>query len=93
MGQDSLVSQILLFFFPGMFQVAGVPGVTEGLFNLRLEALAAEKKKADGERLLYRCSLCDKEYSTVKAHAQHLQSKLHVSRASSLPSPADAGNF
>ncbi|CAK9210466.1 unnamed protein product [Sphagnum troendelagicum] len=72
-------------------KVAGVPGVTEGLFNMRLEALAAEKKKADGERLLYRCSLCDKEYSTVKAHAQHLQSKLHVSRASSLPSPADAG--
>ncbi|KAL2633031.1 hypothetical protein R1flu_004510 [Riccia fluitans] len=72
-------------------KVAGVPGVTEGLFNLRLEALAAEKKKAEGERLLYKCSLCGKEYSTEKAHRQHLQSKLHISKASELEDSSRAG--
>jgi hypothetical protein len=40
-------------------KVARVPGVMEGLFNLRLEALAAEMKKPDGDKLLYRCSLCE----------------------------------
>ncbi|KAG6548837.1 hypothetical protein Mapa_009599 [Marchantia paleacea] len=72
-------------------KVAGVPGVTEGLFNLRLEALAAEKKKAEGQRLLYKCSLCGKEYSTEKAHTQHLQSKLHISKAASLADSSGAG--
>ncbi|KAJ7546314.1 hypothetical protein O6H91_08G035400 [Diphasiastrum complanatum] len=59
-------------------KVAGVPGVTEALFNSRVEALAAERKKAETERMLYKCPLCAKEYTTVKAHAQHLQSKLHI---------------
>ncbi|KAL3694708.1 hypothetical protein R1sor_008359 [Riccia sorocarpa] len=72
-------------------KVAGVPGVTEGLFNLRVEALAAEKKKAEGERLLYKCSLCGKEYSTEKAHTQHLQSKLHISKAAALEDSSRAG--
>ncbi|KAG0623291.1 hypothetical protein M758_3G163200 [Ceratodon purpureus] len=72
-------------------KVAGVPGVTEALFNLRIEALEAEKKKKEGERLLYKCALCNKEYSTEKAHANHLQSKLHVTRAASADAPADAG--
>jgi hypothetical protein len=41
-------------------KVARVPaGVMEGLFNLRLEALAAEMKRPDGDKLLYRCSLCE----------------------------------
>ncbi|KAJ7546315.1 hypothetical protein O6H91_08G035400 [Diphasiastrum complanatum] len=62
-------------------KVAGVPGVTEALFNSRVEALAAERKKAETERMLYKCPLCAKEYTTVKAHAQHLQSKLHIIRS------------
>lgn len=72
-------------------KVAGVPGVTEALFNLRIEALEAEKKKKEGERLLYKCALCNKEYTTAKAHANHLQSKLHVTRAAAADAPADAG--
>lgn len=72
-------------------KVAGVPGVTEALFNLRIEALEAERKKKEGERLLYKCHLCNKEYTTVKAHANHLQSKLHVTRAAAADAPADAG--
>lgn len=72
-------------------KVAGVPGVTEALFNLRIEALEAEKKKKEGERLLYKCALCNKEYTTSKAHANHLQSKLHVTRAAAADAPADAG--
>ncbi|KAG0623718.1 hypothetical protein M758_3G196000 [Ceratodon purpureus] len=72
-------------------KVAGVPGVTEALFNLRIEALEAEKKKKEGERLLYKCALCNKEYTTEKAHANHLQSKLHVTRAAGADAPADAG--
>lgn len=72
-------------------KVAGVPGVTEALFNLRIEALEAEKKKKEGERLLYKCALCNKEYTTAKAHANHLQSKLHVTRAAAADNPADAG--
>lgn len=72
-------------------KVAGVPGVTEALFNLRIEALEAEKKKKEGERLLYKCALCNKEYTKSKAHANHLQSKLHVTRAAAADAPADAG--
>lgn len=72
-------------------KVAGVPGVTEALYNLRIEALEAERKKKEGERLLYKCALCNKEYATAKAHANHLQSKLHVTRAAGADAPADAG--
>ncbi|CAM6127896.1 unnamed protein product [Calypogeia fissa] len=71
-------------------KVAGVPGVTEGLFNLRLEALAADRKKQDGERFLYKCSLCGKEYTTEKAHEQHLQSRAHISKAASLGDTSEA---
>ena len=63
--------------------------VTDALFNLRIEALEAEKK--EGERLLYKCALCNKGYTTAKAHANHLQSKLHVMRAAAADNPADAG--
>lgn len=72
-------------------KVAGVPGVTEALFNLRIEALEAEKSKKEGARLLYKCALCNKEYTTSKAHANHLQSKLHITRAASADAPGDAG--
>ena len=63
-------------------QVAGVPGVTEALFNLRLEALAAERRKSEQEPLLFICAACNKEYRSRKAHAQHLSSKLHIQKLS-----------
>ncbi|MCO5571468.1 hypothetical protein L7F22_025208 [Adiantum nelumboides] len=64
--------------------VAGVPGITETLFNLRVEAVAAERKKSEGgESLVYKCSLCNREYRSSKAHAQHLISKQHLQKVSS----------
>lgn len=69
-------------------KVAGVPSLTEVLFNLRLEALAAEKGKSEAEHLLYMCSVCNKEYRSSKAHAQHLSSKLHIQKASVWPNPS-----
>lgn len=59
--------------------------MSETLFNLRIETLAAEKGKLDAEHLLYTCSVCNKEYRSRKAHAQHLQSKLHIQKASLWP--------
>ncbi|EFJ13339.1 hypothetical protein SELMODRAFT_234873 [Selaginella moellendorffii] len=61
-------------------KVAGIPGVSEKLFNLRLELLAAEKNTQEA-RMIYTCATCNKSYSTVNAHEQHLKSKLHLSRA------------
>lgn len=67
-------------------KVAGVPGITEALFNLRVEALEAEKKKLEGgQSLVYKCSLCNREYCSSKAHAQHLTSKQHIQKASVNP--------
>ncbi|CAA3007192.1 cytoplasmic 60S subunit biogenesis factor REI1 homolog 1 [Olea europaea subsp. europaea] len=63
-------------------KVAGVPGVTESLFLARQSALAEEKKKLDETPLMYSCGLCGKGYRSSKAHAQHLQSKSHLMRAS-----------
>ena len=64
-------------------QVAGLPGITEALFNLRLEALAAEKKRSEPEEsLVYKCSLCKKEYRSSKAYEQHLATKAHLQKAS-----------
>eukprot|EP00250_Pteridium_aquilinum_P004005 c14259_g1_i1 orf=498-1742(-) len=63
-------------------KLAGAHGVSEALFILRLETLAAEKRRLDAEHLLYTCSVCNKEYRSSKAHAQHLRSKLHIQRAS-----------
>ncbi|KAL3650974.1 Cytoplasmic 60S subunit biogenesis factor REI1 2 [Castilleja foliolosa] len=63
-------------------KVAGVPGVTEPLFQARQSALAEEKSKLDDTPMLYTCGLCDKGYRSSKAHAQHLNSKSHLMKAS-----------
>lgn len=68
-----------------------MPGVTEALHNLRIQGLEAEGKTKEGDRVLYKCALCRKEYTTAKAHANHLESKLHVTRAASSNAPSDAG--
>jgi pre-60S factor REI1 len=45
--------------------------------------LAAEKKELEpAEPLVYRCSLCKKEYRSNKAYEQHLATKLHLQKAS-----------
>ncbi|KAK3439673.1 hypothetical protein EUGRSUZ_C04005 [Eucalyptus grandis] len=63
-------------------KVAGVPGVTEALFLARQAALAQEKKKSSQTPMLYSCGICGKGYRSDKAHAQHLQSRSHILRAS-----------
>ncbi|KAF5743396.1 putative transcription factor [Tripterygium wilfordii] len=63
-------------------KVAGVPGVTEALFLARQSVLVQEKNKSEETPMLYSCSLCGKGYRSAKAHAQHLQSRSHVLRAS-----------
>ncbi|KAL1532342.1 Cytoplasmic 60S subunit biogenesis factor REI1 2 [Salvia divinorum] len=63
-------------------KVAGVPGVTETLFQARQSALADEKKKLNETPMLYSCGLCGKGYRSLKAHEQHLKSKSHLIRAS-----------
>ncbi|KAL3503196.1 hypothetical protein ACH5RR_037645 [Cinchona calisaya] len=63
-------------------KVAGVPGVTEDLFLARQSALAEEKKDLNETPMVYSCGLCDKSYRSSKAHAQHIQSKSHLLRAS-----------
>lgn len=62
-------------------KIAGVPGVTEALFLARQSALAEEKKKLNNTPMLYSCALCGKGYRSAKAHAQHLNSKTHITRA------------
>eukprot|EP00850_Spirogloea_muscicola_P008537 SM000045S16282 [mRNA] locus=s45:661511:663662:- [translate_table: standard] len=61
-------------------KVAGLPGVTEDWFTRRWEALAPAKG-ADNIRFLYKCAVCNKEYASPKAHANHLLSKAHLSAA------------
>ncbi|KAJ0251814.1 Cytoplasmic 60S subunit biogenesis factor REI1 1 [Hirschfeldia incana] len=62
-------------------KVAGVPGVTEELFEARQSALALEKKgKSDEAPMLYTCGACGKGYRSSKAHEQHLKSRSHVLR-------------
>uniref|UniRef100_A0A0D6QUI8 C2H2-type domain-containing protein n=1 Tax=Araucaria cunninghamii TaxID=56994 RepID=A0A0D6QUI8_ARACU len=73
-------------------KVAGVPGVTQALFQARQQALEEEQKKLEGNRMLYCCALCGKEYRSLKAHAQHLKSKTHLSRASEHASRAPAAH-
>ncbi|KAG5386715.1 hypothetical protein IGI04_038185 [Brassica rapa subsp. trilocularis] len=63
--------------------IAGVPGVTEALFNARQAALAQERIKSVEAPLLYTCGVCDKAYMSSKAHEQHLKSKSHVLNTSS----------
>ncbi|KAL5974015.1 hypothetical protein ACLOJK_030677 [Asimina triloba] len=65
--------------------VAGVPGVTEALFQARQSALAAEQRKLNETPMLYECALCGKAYRSSKAHAQHLKSRAHTVRASQEP--------
>ncbi|XP_010447561.1 PREDICTED: cytoplasmic 60S subunit biogenesis factor REI1 homolog 1-like [Camelina sativa] len=63
-------------------KVAGVPGVTEALFEARQSALALEKNKSNEAPMLYSCAICGKGYRSSKAHEQHLQSRSHVLRVS-----------
>lgn len=67
----------------GNVKIAGVPGVTEELFEARQAAIANEKMKAKEAPMLYSCGICDKSYRSSKAHEQHLKSKSHISKASS----------
>lgn len=71
-------------------QVAGVPGVTEALFLARQTALA-EGSNSDSTPMLYSCALCGKEYRSSKAHAQHLNSRSHLMKASQEPNASIAG--
>ncbi|CAL4966685.1 unnamed protein product [Urochloa decumbens] len=71
-------------------KVAGVPGVTEALFLARQAALAEGSKPASTP-MLYSCALCGKEYRSSKAHAQHLNSRSHLMRASQEPNASIAG--
>ncbi|EPS72142.1 hypothetical protein M569_02614 [Genlisea aurea] len=70
-------------------KVAGVPGVTEVLFQARQSALADEKGKLDQAPMLYACGICGKEYKSSKAHAQHLKSNTHLMRVSEATSSDD----
>lgn len=63
-------------------KIAGVPGVTEALYLARQSALDEEKEKLNAAPMLYSCGLCGKGYRSSKAHAQHLESKSHIMRAS-----------
>ncbi|KAG8074805.1 hypothetical protein GUJ93_ZPchr0006g42360 [Zizania palustris] len=71
-------------------KVAGVPGVTEALFKARQTALA-EGSNSDSTPMLYSCALCGKEYRSSKAHAQHLNSRSHLMRASQEVNASIAG--
>ncbi|KAG8375336.1 hypothetical protein BUALT_Bualt10G0089600 [Buddleja alternifolia] len=73
-------------------KVAGVPGVTETLFLARQSALAEEKQKLDETPMVYSCGLCGKGYRSSKAHAQHLESKSHLMRASEATGGQDEGS-
>ncbi|KAI3468430.1 hypothetical protein Pfo_025093 [Paulownia fortunei] len=73
-------------------KVAGVPGVTETLFLAKQSALAEEKRKLEETPMVYSCGLCGKGYRSSKAHAQHLQSKSHLMRASEATSSKDEGS-
>ncbi|KAJ6800213.1 cytoplasmic 60S subunit biogenesis factor REI1-like protein 1 [Iris pallida] len=69
----------------------GVPGVTEALFQARQSALAEEHSKLRAAPMLYSCSLCGKEYRSPKAHAQHLNSRIHIMKASQASGLPTAG--
>nr|CAD1827442.1 unnamed protein product [Ananas comosus var. bracteatus] len=72
-------------------KVAGVPGVTEALFQARQLALAEERNKFSPTPMLYSCALCGKEYRSSKAHAQHMKSRAHVMKASQESTASTAG--
>ncbi|XP_040380673.1 cytoplasmic 60S subunit biogenesis factor REI1 homolog 1 [Oryza brachyantha] len=71
-------------------KVAGVPGVTEALFLAR-QTVLAEGSNSDSTPMLYSCALCGKEYRSSKAHAQHLNSRSHLMKASQEPNASIAG--
>ncbi|XP_074590445.1 cytoplasmic 60S subunit biogenesis factor REI1 homolog 2-like [Curcuma longa] len=71
-------------------KVAGVPGVTEELFQARQLALAEENSKLSATPMLYGCALCGKEYRSSKALAQHLKSRTHAMKTSEEVSPSAA---
>ncbi|KAF8086071.1 hypothetical protein N665_0635s0002 [Sinapis alba] len=64
-------------------KIAGVPGVTEALFEARQTALAQERIKSSEAPMLYTCGVCNKSYRSSKGHEQHLKSRSHVLKASS----------
>ncbi|XP_018477126.1 cytoplasmic 60S subunit biogenesis factor REI1 homolog 2 [Raphanus sativus] len=64
-------------------KIAGVPGVTEALFEARQAAIAQAKVKSNEAPLLYTCGVCNKSYRSSKAHEQHLKSKSHVLKVAS----------
>ena len=64
--------------------------MTEALFLARQAALAEGNKPASAP-MLYSCALCGKEYRSSKAHAQHLNSRSHLLRASQEPNASIAG--
>lgn len=66
-------------------KLAGAPSVSEASFKFSVETLKTEKGRLDAENLLYTCTVCNKEYRSHKANAQHLRSKLHIQRASQWP--------
>ena len=66
-------------------QVAGLPGVTEALFQARQLALAEEKGRSDEGPMSYSCVVCEKEYRSSKALDQHLKSKSHIIKVSQGP--------
>eukprot|EP00897_Mesotaenium_endlicherianum_P008097 jgi/Mesen1/7315/ME000376S06479 len=69
-------------------KIAGLPGVTESWFEKRRDALAAERGSDDAPRMIFRCTLCGKDYGSAKAHANHLLSRLHVHTAAAAPAEA-----
>ncbi|XP_071698343.1 cytoplasmic 60S subunit biogenesis factor REI1 homolog 1-like [Rutidosis leptorrhynchoides] len=73
-------------------KIAGVPGVTEALFLARQSSLAEEKSKLNGPAMMYTCRLCGKGYRSAKAHAQHLKSRTHTTRASQAAGHEDENN-
>ncbi|XP_042463347.1 cytoplasmic 60S subunit biogenesis factor REI1 homolog 2-like [Zingiber officinale] len=72
-------------------KVAGVPGVTEELFQARQSALAEENSKLSATPMLYGCALCGKEYRSSKARAQHLKSRAHAMKTSEEAGSSVAG--
>lgn len=73
---------MILFLVFRLHQVAGVPGVTEALFAARQSAIDEAKTKLNESPMLYSCGICGKGYRSSKAHAQHLKSRSHITRAS-----------
>ncbi|GKC35050.1 zinc finger protein [Tanacetum coccineum] len=62
------------------YQFAGVPGVTKALFLTGHTTLAKEKNKFNAPSNLYTCGLCGKGFGSSEAHAQHLNSRSHITR-------------